>query len=61
MFVRIIIFTKMDCISPYSFRMRENVDQNNSEYGHPLPSDCVLFKDDKMTQLSSFSMKSIAL
>ena len=34
-------------ISPYSVRMRENVDQNNSEYGHfsrsvshvdPLPS-----------------------
>ena len=22
------------CISPYSVRMRENEDQNNSEYGH---------------------------
>ena len=22
------------CISPYSVRMRENADQNNSEYGH---------------------------
>ena len=22
------------CISPYSVRMRENVDENNSEYGH---------------------------
>ena len=26
-------------ISPYSVRMRENVDQNNSEYGHFLRSD----------------------
>ena len=25
-------------ISPYSVRMRENTDQNNSEYGHCLPS-----------------------
>ena len=25
-------------ISPYSVRMRENVDQNNSEYGHFLRS-----------------------
>ena len=27
------------CISPYSIRMRENADQNNSEYGHFLRSD----------------------
>ena len=26
-------------ISPYSVRMRENTDQNNSEYGHFLRSD----------------------
>ena len=26
-------------ISPYSVRMRENVDQNNSEYGHFLCND----------------------
>ena len=26
-------------ISPYSVRMRENTDQNNSEYGHILRSD----------------------
>ena len=26
------------CISPYSVRMRENTDQNNSEYGHFLRS-----------------------
>ena len=26
-------------ISPYSVRMRENADQNNSEYGHFLRSD----------------------
>ena len=25
-------------ISPYSVQMRENTDQNNSEYGHFLPS-----------------------
>ena len=25
-------------ISPYSFEMRENIDQNNSEYGHFLRS-----------------------
>ena len=30
-------------ISPYSFRVRENVDQNNSEYGHFLRS--VFYKD----------------
>ena len=27
------------CISPYSVRMRENADQNNSEYGHFLRID----------------------
>ena len=26
-------------ISPYSVRMRENTDQNNSEYGHFLRSE----------------------
>ena len=26
-------FQKDTLISPYSFRMRENADQNNSEYG----------------------------
>ena len=26
-------------ISPYSVRTWENMDQNNSEYGHFLPSD----------------------
>ena len=31
-------------ISPYSVRMRENVDQNNSEYGHFLRSQqCIYF------------------
>ena len=29
-------------ISPYSVRMRENVDQNNSEYGHFLRSGVLL-------------------
>ena len=28
-------------ISPYSVRMRENTDQNNSEYGHFLRSEIV--------------------
>ena len=28
-------------ISPYSVRMRENTDQNNSEYGHFLRSICL--------------------
>ena len=30
----IAIFIMKLRISPYSVRMRENVDQNNSEYGH---------------------------
>ena len=29
------------CISPYSVRMRENKDQNNSEYGPFLRSACI--------------------
>ena len=29
----------ISCISPYSVRMRENTDQNNSKYGHFLCSD----------------------
>ena len=31
-------------ISPYSVRMRENVDQNNSEYGHFLRSACFVIQ-----------------
>ena len=31
-------------ISPYSVRMRENMDRNNSEYGHSLCSDVVADK-----------------
>ena len=27
--------------SPYSVQMRENTDQNNSEYGHFLRSECL--------------------
>ena len=30
---------EIQCISLYSVRMRENMDQNNSEYGHFLRSD----------------------
>ena len=32
-------------ISPYSVRMRENADQNNSEYGHFLRSECKLLAE----------------
>ena len=32
----------MEC--PYSVQMRENADQNNSEYGHFLHSDDLTFK-----------------
>ena len=40
-------------ISPYSVRIRENADQNNSEYGHFLRSDSVHQKDggDKIFKL----------
>ena len=31
-------YEEIRSISPYSVRMRENVDQNNSEYGHFLQS-----------------------
>ena len=31
-------FPALLCISPYSVRMRENTDQNNSEYRHFLRS-----------------------
>ena len=31
--------TEIRSMSPYSVQMRENVDQNNSEYGHFLRSD----------------------
>ena len=40
--IRVRIFPHSDWIlriSPYSFRMRENTYQNNSEYGHFLHSD----------------------
>ena len=33
-------YGKIVRISPYSVRMRENMDQNNSEYGHLLRSAC---------------------
>ena len=38
------IWTKYEeiiCISPLSFQMRENMDQNNSKYGHVLRSGCL--------------------
>ena len=45
-FKRVTSFTAIYCvksvplrISPYSVRMRENTEQNNSEYGHFLWSD----------------------
>ena len=33
-----IKYEEIQSISPYSVRMRENADQNNSEYGHFLRS-----------------------
>ena len=36
-------YGQMRSISPYSVRMRENVDQNNSEYGHFLRSVRLVF------------------
>ena len=41
-------------ISQYSVRMRENTDQNNSEYGHFLPSGSEkLFQASDMERLHS--------
>ena len=34
-----VLDTSLPRISPYSVRMRENTDQNNSEYGHFLRSE----------------------
>ena len=50
------MFTKLDSrsISPYSVRMRENTDQNNSEYGHFSRSDINL--TSSMFQLKSTSV-----
>ena len=42
------------CIFPYSVRMWENVDQNNSEYGHFLRSAFV----DKAINIENFTTKS---
>ena len=36
--------------SPYSVRMRENADQKNSEYGHFLRSDSVLYLQKNMNR-----------
>ena len=33
-----IEYRKIRSLSPYSVRMRQNADLNNSEYGHPLRS-----------------------
>ena len=48
-------------ISPYSVRMRENVDQNNSKYGRALFTQCG--KSKKITVMKSFceNSKSIFL
>ena len=35
------------CISPYSVRMRENADWNNTEYGHFSRSDILKLKKNK--------------
>ena len=33
-------YREMRSISPYLVQLRENKDQNNSEYGHVLRSEC---------------------
>ena len=33
-------YREIRTISPYSVRMRDNMNQNNYEYGHVLRSDC---------------------
>ena len=38
-------YGEIQSISVYSVQMRENTDQNNSEYGHFLRSDRLLFQD----------------
>ena len=40
----------------YSVRMRENADQNNSEYGHILRSDHFRFPSMKPSCLHYFAM-----
>ena len=45
-------YGKILSISPYSVRMRENADQNNSEYGHFLCSDYCC-----MTYMSVYPLK----
>ena len=49
-------------ISPYSVRMRENTDQNNSEYGHFLcnvdPSvDLCLHRINNLVSSSNYNRK----
>ena len=42
-------------ISPYSVRMRENADQNNSEYGHFLRIDALQYEILRVTVSFKFS------
>ena len=42
--VRIRSYPGLHLECPYSAQMRENADQNNSEYGHFLHSDDLTFK-----------------
>ena len=42
---------EMRSISPYSVRMRENTDQNNSEYGHFSRSDEQINSLKRMNQV----------
>ena len=52
-----VFFRRILRISPYSVRMRENTDQNNSEYGHLLRS--VLFL--KISRLSELPIDESTL
>ena len=46
-------------ISPYSLRMREKKDQNNSEYGHFSRSAGVLYKIGVLKNLAKFIEKHL--
>ena len=47
-------YEDIQSISPYSVRMREEMDQNNSKYGHFLRSGCYAY-DDSIEEVVSHS------
>ena len=48
-------------ISPYSVRMWENADQNNSEYGHILRSASYCTITSKITNYSNYTKIQITM